>query len=465
MSLARRLLGLALLALAAGCTTPAGLEPRPRQAVSPMPPDWVAQRPHGASALELSRWWSGFRDPTLVWLIEAAQGESASIAQAGARIAEAREALARAGGARLPSLDAALSRTRGPVSFGGAPFLRTQDLLQFQSSWEIDLFGGLAAGRQAEQARLAARTAGWHEARVAVAAEVATAYVALRGCESQAVLERQTLASRRDTEQLSRVAFSAGLQAADAALLARTQTADQTARLQARLAECDLSIKALVALTGSAEPALRERLGQAPPGLPMPAAFTVESLPVQLLAQRPDLAAAEAELVAAGGDIGAAESRRWPRLALSGAIGPLRFEASGISLSTTNWSFGPTLSLPLFDNGARNAAVDSARARQVAAEARYRQAVRQAVREVEEAMVRLASLGQRADEAERALEGYRVLRDAARVRREAGLGNAFELEEANRLWLQSQAGLLALRQERVLAWVALYRALGGGWTP
>ena len=80
-------------------------------------------------------------------------------------------------------------------------------------------------------------------------------------------------------------------------------------------------------------------------------------------------------------------------------------------------------------------------------------------------MVRLASLGQRADEAERALEGYRVLRDAARVRREAGLGNAFELEEANRLWLQSQAGLLALRQERVLAWVALYRALGGGWTP
>ncbi|MBU6270976.1 MAG: efflux transporter outer membrane subunit [Betaproteobacteria bacterium] len=465
MSAARRLLGLALALLVAGCSTPAGVEPRPKQAVAPMPADWVAQRPHGASAAELTRWWSGFQDPTLVWLIEAAQGESASIAQAGARIAEARESLARAGGARLPSLDAALSRTRGPVSFGGAPFLRTQDLLQFQSSWEIDLFGGLAAARQAERARLAARTAGWHEARVAVAAEVAAAYVALRGCEAQVALERQTLGSRRETEQLTRIAFSAGLQAADAALLARAQTADQAARLQARAADCDLAVKALVALTASAEPALRERLAQAPSGLPAPAAFQVDSLPVQLLAQRPDLASAEAELVAASGDIDAAQARRLPRLALTGAIGPLRFEASGISLSTTNWSFGPTLSLPLFDNGARTAALDSARARQIAAEARYRQAVRQAVREVEEAMVRLASLGQRVDEAARALEDYRVLREATQLRRGAGLGNAFEGEEAHRLWLQGQAVLLGLRQERVLAWIALYRALGGGWTP
>jgi len=459
------LLALAALLLIAGCATPGGFEPRPRQAIAAPPSDWVAQRPHGASPVELARWWSAFNDPTLVWLIEAAQGESASIAQAGARIAEAREALARAGGARLPSLDAALSRTRGPVSFGGAPFLRTQDLLQFQSSWEIDLFGGLAAARQAEQARLTARTAGWHEARVAVAAEVASAYIALRGCEAQTALDRQSLASRTDTERLTRVALSAGLQAADAALLARAQTADQSARLQARLAECDLAVKALVALTGSTESALRARLAQAPMGLPAPAAFQVESLPVQLLAQRPDLAAAEADLAAASGDIGTAEARRWPRLALSGAIGPLRFEASGISLSTTNWSLGPTLSLPLFDNGARQAALESARARLIAAEANYRQAVRQAVREVEESMVRLASLGQRVDESGRALEGYRVLRDAARVRREAGLGNALELEEANRLWLQAQAGLLGLQQERVLAWVALYRALGGGWTP
>jgi outer membrane protein TolC len=286
MSLAFRSLALAVVLLVAGCAAPGGFEARPRQAIAPMPSDWVAQRPHGGSPIELTRWWSGFNDPTLVWLIEAAQGESASIAQAGARIVEAREALARAGGARLPSLDAALSRTRGPVSFGGAPFVRTQDLLQFQSSWEIDLFGGLAAGRQAEQARLAARTAGWHEARVAVAAEVASAYAVLRGCEAQALLDRQVLGSRTDTERLSRVALSAGLQAADAVLLASAQTADQSARLQARLADCDLAVKALVALTGSAESALRARLASAPAVLPAPAVFQVESLPVQLLAQR-----------------------------------------------------------------------------------------------------------------------------------------------------------------------------------
>jgi multidrug efflux system outer membrane protein len=459
-----RLLLLGLLGLLSACAGLRPVGPEPMAAPAPSATQWQAQRPHEGSTGDLTRWWQQFDDPVLAALIEAAQRESASLAQAATRIAEAQAAVVRAGATALPSLDASASRVRGPITFGGPPILRTQDQLQLQSSWEIDLFGGQLRERQASAARLDARAADWHDARVSVAAELASQYVALRACERQVVIDEADLASRRESERLTALAASAGFQSGGQAALARAASADQASRLQAQQAECQLAIKALVALTALDEPELRRQLSARTAALPQPSQFRVETLPAQLISQRPDLAAAERELAAASADIGVAIADRYPRLSLMGSIGPLRFEANGVTLNTTSWSLGPSISLPLFDGGRRASAVQTAHARHALALANYRSRIRTAIQEVEQAMVRLASTGQREVEATQAARSYRESMAAAQTRWQSGLGSLLELEEARRLTLQADTSLAALRRDRVVAWIALYRALGGGWS-
>ena len=466
-ALRRPLSRLPLLGLLGLLSTCAGLRPigpEPMAAPAPSATQWQAQRPHEGSTGDLTRWWQQFDDPVLAALIEAAQRESASLAQAATRIAEAQAAVVRAGATALPSLDASASRVRGPITFGGPPILRTQDQLQLQSSWEIDLFGGQLRERQASAARLDARAADWHDARVSVAAELASQYVALRACERQVVIDEADLASRRESERLTALAASAGFQSGGQVALARAASADQASRLQAQQAECQLAIKALVALTALDEPELRRQLSARTAALPQPSQFRVETLPAQLISQRPDLAAAERELAAASADIGVAIADRYPRLSLMGSIGPLRFEANGVTLNTTSWSLGPSISLPLFDGGRRASAVQTAHARHALALANYRSRIRTAIQEVEQAMVRLASTGQREVEATHAARSYRESMAGAQTRWQSGLGSLLELEDARRLTLQADTSLAALRRDRVVAWIALYRALGGGWS-
>ena len=189
------------------------------------------------------------------------------------------------------------------------------------------------------------------------------------------------------------------------------------------------------------------------------------SVPAQVLSQRPDLAAAEAELAAAAFDVGAADAERYPRLSLGGSIGITTFRAGGLSGDGPSWSFGPLFTLPLFDGGRRLAAVDAARARFDEARAGYEQRARLAVREVEEALVRLDAASRREADAVRAAQGFRDFFAAAQARWEIGTGSLIDQEDARRIALAAQAALVAVQRERVAAWVSLYRAIGGGWEP
>ncbi|MBL8381608.1 MAG: efflux transporter outer membrane subunit [Burkholderiales bacterium] len=462
----------AIVPLVAGCALPGGLfgTVGPDYA-TPAPPAarWHAAPPaaHGGSAAALARWWAQFDDAALVALIDAAQRDSASLADAAARIARARADAVAAGAAGNPSLDATAGANRSAFSFGGPAVMRTQASVGLQSSWEIDLFGGLARQREAARAQLEAARAQWHDARVALAAEVANAYANHRLCELQVELARADGASREETARLTGIAADAGLQSSAAAALARASAADAAATLAQRRAECEIGIKGLVALTGLDEPALRAVLARAAgsaPALPKPARFAIDALPATVLAQRPDVAAAERELAAASAEIGVAEAERYPRLTLAGNVTPTRSRLDGSpTISVTTWSIGPALVLPLADGGRRAANVDAARARYTAAAAQYRARARQAVREVEEALVRLASVDTRDADTRRAAAGYRAGLAAAQTRQRAGLASVAEVEDARRTALAAEAALVALEYEGLSAWIALYRAAGGGW--
>jgi NodT family efflux transporter outer membrane factor (OMF) lipoprotein len=428
---------------------------------------WQAPQAHAGSTQKLAGWWAQFNDPALDALIAAAQAHSGTLAQAAATIERSRADAVAAGVAGSPSLDAVASANRSAFTFFGPPAYRTQTQVGLQSSWEIDLFGSLARQREAVQATYEANVAAWHDARVSLAAEVANAYVNFRQCEIQSAQAVADAQSRAATARITGAAGKAGLQSTATVALAEASAAEASAAQVQRRAQCDISVKGLVSLTAMDEPALRTLLaGSGAAKLPEPRQFTIESIPAQVVAQRPDVAAAERRLAAASADIGHAEADRYPRLTLSGNILPTRmYITPGPAFSLTTWSIGPSLVLPLFDGGRRTANLDATKAQYAAAEAVYRAKVRDAVREVEEALVRLDSAAAREADTATSARGYRANLAAAQAKLQAGLGSVLELEEARRLSIAADATLVALAQERVAAWIALYRAAGGGWVP
>jgi len=427
------------------------------------PSSWQQPLPHGGDPESLVAWWSQFKDPVLIELVEQSQKQSSTMAQAALRIAQARALLVTADGAALPVLNATGALSRGTYQLGGPVVVATTAQAQLQAGWELDLFGGLARGSEAARARLAAQVANWHEARLSVSADAANLYTNYRSCEQLAKLADSDAQSRAQTARLTQELARTGFQAPANAALARASAAEGQSRALAQHAECDLLVKALVALTAIPESVLRSQLKKGARVLPSPAIPVVQRLPAQLLLQRPDIAAAERELAAASADIGVREAERFPRLSLLGSIGPLSFESGVGSIAATSWSIGPSLSLPIFDAGRRAANVETAKIAYEVAATNYRTQARRAVREVEEALVRLDSLSRREAESLKAANGYRESLQAAQERYKFGLASILDLEETRRLSVNADNILAIVQRERVNAYIALYRAVGGGW--
>lgn len=455
----RALAAATALVLVAGCATPR----LPATPSDVAPGRWQAALPHGGDAQALVDWWRRFDDPAVADLVADAQRQSPTLSQALARLAEARAGVRTAASQRWPSLDATAQALRGSSATSGFG-ATSQAGLGVDARWEVDLFGATAAQIGAAQARSEQAALGWHAARVSLAADVASAYVALRACEAQLGVAEQDAASQRQSAELTREKVRVGFEAPANGALADGAAADATNRAIAQRADCDVLVKSLVVLTGADEAALRTRLAASTGRLPRPAAFALGTLPAQLLQQRPDIAAAERALVAAAAEVGVAEAARYPRLTFSGNLGVAALRSGGQTIDGTAWGFGPSLVLPIFDAGARAAREDAARARYDDARAALDGQIRRAVSEVEEALVRLDAATRREGEAQRAAQGFRDYFAAAEQRWRIGAGSLIDREDARRTALAAQNALIAVQRDRVTAWVTLYRALGGGWS-
>jgi NodT family efflux transporter outer membrane factor (OMF) lipoprotein len=453
-----QLSALSLALVLSGC---ANLMP-PTQVDAQVAPQWQAPLPHQGTVVALTQWWQQQGDPLLVELIDAAQAVSPSVAQALARVDGARATRAAANAALLPSLDASVTASRG-VNQPNVP-VATSQTMGLQAAWELDLVGANRAVSRAADAQVQGMQAQWHDARVSVAAEVANSYYNLSTCSQLLALARQDAASRQETARLAELSAKAGFTAPANAALARASAADGNSRVTQQTAACELDTKALVALTGLAEPDLKKKLLTALMKPAQAAPFSIASVPAQTLTQRPDVFAAERDVIVASAQVGHAKAQRLPHLSLNGSIGALRTTSQGSTTSLDTWSFGPlALSLPLFDGGQRAANVTAAEANYTQAVAVYRGRVRQAVREVEEALVKLQSADARKQDAQTAAVGYADSLQATQTRYSQGLSSLVELEDARRNSLAAQSAQLSLAGERNQTWVALYRALGGGF--
>ena len=454
--------GIALTLLLAGCATSVP-ELTPGSPAAPVAAQWHAPLPHGGQFADLSRWWAQFDDPLMLRLIEAGQQVSPTLAQASARIADARAAGVAQRAALMPSLDASIAASRGRPELGMP--LGTTFSAGLQLGWDLDLFGAGRAAADAAQARLESSQAGWHEARVVVAAEVATTYVELRACEARVGQAEIDAQSRARTAHITRLAANAGIQPPASADLANASAAQGKLTLIRQRMQCDLLIKALTSLTAQDETALRHDLADASGLLPRPAEIAISVLPAELLAQRPDIYAAARNVIAASADADQAQAQRWPRIALAGNIGTSRIDSLGVSTNGTVWNIGPvTVTLPLFDGGARRANAEAARIRYASAITVYLARLREAIREVEIALVTLDSTAQRSQDVLNATSGFKRSYLATEAGYRAGTASLFELEDARRSMLVAQVAEIELLRERVTAWITLYRALGGGWS-
>ncbi len=463
----RPTLGLCLTLLLAGCAAVGPDYVPPKLSDAGVPGQWTSGSDMAGSDKAVAntspafQWWAELDDPLLNQMVTEGFRTSPTLDIAVARVSQARAAYAGTRAAELPAITGDAESERSASDSSGKP--STDSWLSTNASWEIDLFGAVRRGNEGAAARAAAQQATLADVRVSLAADITDAYLSFRACQSNVALSEQDVVSREATEKLTAASVTEGFTAPYQAIRSKASVAEAKTQLASTRAYCARQENLLTRLTGIPRPELMKQLAGKPTGLdrlPVPRHFGV-AIPAQSLTQRPDIRAAERKVAAASADIGLAEADRYPRLTLNGSLGYEVEGTGGGALSFGTWSFGPSLSLPIFDGGRRKANVDIAKARYDEALAEFKAKARNAIQEVEDALTRYAAAHERAENARVSANQYQQFFKTVEIRYREGASNLLELEDARRSMLDAQQTLLNVMQERLQAWVALNRATGG----
>lgn len=454
-----RPVALSLLLLAAACTVGPDYQP-PRMA---LPAAWSAGGE--ARAPELHEWWRRLDDATLTALIEQAVAGNLDVAAARARLREARASYREAGGALAPTLDAAASASRGSASARSAAAQGVSNQYQagFDAGWEIDLFGANTRAREAARYGLDAAGEDLRAVLLTLVGDVAANYVEARGLQARLALARRTAAAQRQTADLVQAQFDAGAATALDLANARGQTATTEAGIPALEAAYAQTVHRLSVLTGQAPGALNGRMaagGKIPaPRLPVPT-----GVPAQILLARPDVRLAERRHAQSTARIGVAEAARYPSVTLSGSISTTGRQIGDLGRgSSIGWSFGPGVNLPLFTGGRLPAAVEAAEALRDQSFVAWRAAVLTALEDVENATVALAQERIRQGRLATAAASYREAAGLSRDLYTSGATSFLDVLTAERSLYSAEDGLLQSRIAMATDYIALMKALGGGW--
>jgi NodT family efflux transporter outer membrane factor (OMF) lipoprotein len=422
-----------------------------------------------ASGLESQAWWQSFGDATLDGLVRRATEGSLTLQQAQARILQARATLGSAKADQWPSVTASASMNRSDTSDNAtSPSVATSATTLYQAgfdaSWEVDLFGGKRKTKEAAQARYEASVEDLHAARLTLAGDVATNYIALRSNQALLEITRRNAETQRQTVTLTgerhRLGLISGLDVAQA----RAQLAATTAEIPSLEASIRQSIHRISLLLGQEPTALVEELSAAKP-LPSAQGNLATGLPSELLERRPDLRSAERNLKAAMADIGAARAELYPRFDLTFGLGLQSTQTSTFaSISSRYGSIIPGLSLPIFNRGALKANVAKKEAVYQEALAAFRASYHTALEDVENALSNYyAEKGRRQDLEESLAQSQQALA-LAQERYQRGLTSFLNVLTAQSSVQEAQRSLSQSEARVLTHLVSLHKALGGGWS-
>ena len=409
--------------------------------------------------------WLQWNDPALDRLLEIAAENSTLLHQSSARLEEARALAAGARADRLPALDANASRQRSrlrtsdPAVAGLASRYATQTDLGMAMRWDIDLFGRRRAAIRGASARQEADRLALAQTRVTLTAEIARQYALLRIGDAQQAAERELADRLDDLRRIDAALAGAGLQSPAEQQPVEAELAARETSLQDGARARTLALARLRVLTGASDTDLDGALGRGG-GLPvcsLPGGLTV---PVSVVADRPDVLAAEALWRASREDRTAIERSRWPSLTLSGQGG---WTDAGVGVLTSGGNFGgqllAALGVRLLDFGRTRAERDAASARVDGAEAAYAEAILLATEAVDGSIAELDHAAFALQHAVRAEEAAQAAARIAAARLAAGLNDRRETLEVRRAALDRELERLSALQQKCEADVRLSLAV------
>ncbi|MBB4075766.1 NodT family efflux transporter outer membrane factor (OMF) lipoprotein [Bartonella fuyuanensis] len=414
-------------------------------------------------SITLAGWWRWLNDPILNALMDEVISGNNDIAVAKARVREARASLGQVVGALLPSASNTIAGTRNG---SGQSDALSQYRGGFDASWELDFFGGHKRGVEAARYGLEAVVEDMRATMVILLGEVATNYVQMRGWQQKLLIVRQIAAAQRKTYELMCAKLTAGDISELDVSNAKAQMANTEADISQIEASVAMSMHRLSVLTGHVPTALKgflqknaKQIKIPQPQWPIPA-----GIPTDILLSRPDLRRAERQYAQATARIGQREAERYPSLTLTGNIATAAVTMDQLwKSSTISWSFGPGLRFPFFNGGQIVASVAMARAQRDQAFITYRAAVLGALEDVENALVRVTKEHQRLKKLVIANETYLHSLKLSRSLFENGSISFLELLNADRSYYSAQMALIDSRVALATQYIALMKALGGGW--
>ena len=472
-------LGLVVTVAVLGACT---LQPRYSRPDAPVPATWSGKAAGSASTASVADlgWRQFFPDSTLQRLIALALANNRDlrVAALNVRAAQAQYRIQRADlfptvaasgleeVEKYPAGVLASSSTGGSSGRGGAPVPGGTTIRLYQvgvgfTSYELDFFGKI---RSLDRAALE-RYLGYEETRrssqLALVAEVASAYLAVLADETSLKVTRQTLESQTASYDLTKKSLDAGATTALALRQAGTTVDTARANLAVYTRQAAQDRNALMLLIGVPLPAdlvLDMDINEQKLSAELPV-----GVPSEVLARRPDVLAAEHQLIAANADIGAARAAFFPSITLTGQYGTASTQLSGLfKPGSTAWSFSPQVTLPIFAGGANVANLELSKVEKNVYIAQYEKALQSAFKEVDDALAARATLDEQLA-AQRALledssESYRL----AEMRFRSGVDSFLPVLDAQRALYTAQLGVVNLQLLRLENMATLYKALGGG---
>ena len=468
---------LILASLSAGCA----VGPDYTQPDTPLPEQYLGQaavdRRHAAASADLVAWWAGFEDPQLTRFVTLALQQNLDLAQASARVAQARAGLVAANAALLPAGNLSAQAARGQQSvetplgqvLDSTPaFDRYGNAFEANlgASWELDVFGGLRRGREAALAEYRASEAGAAATRLAVAAQTADTYIGIRGLQTRLEVARGQVRTQQELLATIQLLYSKGLAAELQVRQVEGALAQVLASIPVLEMSLDTAMNALDVMLGSPPGTHRAELADTG-AIPAAPQIGATGSPGELLRRRPDLIAAERQLAAANARIGVAIAEYYPKLSLSGLIGSATSVSSGNLFSNAASQAAGVLGLRwrLFDFGRIDAQIELAEGREAELLAAYRLAVLRAAEDVENAFSALVKREQQAGALAQGVDSLGRAREASFAAYQKGIVSLIEVLQADENLLRAADARAQAQTESARAAVAAFKALGGGWQP
>lgn len=465
----RALILLSLGALIGGCVQgpnykrPATNAPDTFRDIAPAPPTTAG----APASIGEAKWWDVFQDEQLQALIKTGLAQNYNVRIAATRILQAEAQLGITRSAQYPQVSGGVGvvnqRTRTAGVNDGNPYVLTAGQVQGTLAWELDFWGKFRRATEGAQAQLLVTQWGQRAVVTTLVSQIASAYFDLRALDLQLEISKRTLDSRNESLRLTQVRERGGatslVDVRQAEQLVYTATSE-IAALEREIAQQENFISVL--LGNNPSPVTRGRaLSEQPHAADVPA-----GLPSSLLERRPDIQQTEQLLVAANANIGVARAAYFPQITLTGNGG---FQSTALSTLFTGaggvWSVAAALSQPIFTAGRTRSQVALAEAREQELVLTYQQAIKQAFREVSDALI-----GYRKTREFREQQGLLVgsaqdARRLAQLRYEGGATSYLEVLDADTRLFSAELGFAQAQSGELASMVEIYRALGGGWQP